>query len=219
MLVSFLNANQATTANRGVNYEVRAGYRSKLVIPNAISRHPFNNGDRFYNASPFTNMRGVCHRRHSWTFFTWAKYVAEEVREKGDRAQEDVRSSFESPFMTRCKLPLNRSVGAVLPLYGGASSALWLVPVPHDVTAPLALRITSSTRSFEFSQLTGIRHTKQVSPWNSEDCRTWGRIVRLLLISLLHHSVFRRPGLTSERSVVLIFNLSDTIFERYQELF
>lgn len=173
------------------------------TIPSAISRHPFNNDDRFYNAFPFTSLRGVCHRRHGWTFFTWAKYAVEEVKsKKGDRAQENRRS----PFISRCKLPLNRSVGAVLPLFGGASSALWLVSVPRDVTAPLALRITSSTRSFEFSQLTGIRHTEQVSPWDSEDCRTWRRIVKLLLISLLHRSVFRRlPGLTSERWV-LIFN-------------
>lgn len=95
----------------------------------------------------------------------------------------------------------------------GASTVLRLVSVPRDVTAPLALRITSSTRSFGFSQLTGIRRTEQVSPWNSEDCRIWRRIVQLLLISLLHPSVFRFRS--SERWVVSIFNLSDIFFKCY----
>lgn len=43
-----------------------------------------------------------------------------EQRGKGDGSlaeKENRRSPFESPFMSRCKLPLNRSVGAVLPLF------------------------------------------------------------------------------------------------------
>lgn len=73
---------------------------SKLVISNAISCYPFNNGDRFYNACSFTSVRGhaidvtVEHfsRGRSTRSKKWAK--------RGDRARkrriDDHRSNRRS---------------------------------------------------------------------------------------------------------------------------
>jgi len=145
-LIAFSKTSQAKITNRGVNYEVRVGQRSKqtrhteyhaILLITAI-------GFITYPSFPFTSVRGhvmVAHfsRGRSTRSRKWAK------RGESRAEKENKLSPFKSLFISKCKLPLNRSVGVVLPLFG-ASPLIGLC-------APWRHRVAGVTYNFKHAEL------------------------------------------------------------------
>lgn len=183
---------------------------SKLVISNAISCYPFNNGDRYYNACSFTSVRGhaiyvtVEHfsRGRSTRSKKWAK--------RGDRARkrrtDDHRSNRRS--YSGASSPWTGRWGLFHPCLGRKFSLL------IGLCAPWRHRATGVTYNFKHAEL-WIQSVDWYSPYRAgltlRIDRTWRRIVKppsdftvtsvLYLLTPSYH--------ISERWVVLIFNVTD----------